>query len=304
MRIALNWFEVTLPTTELAVPTQAVEPGEQSRTLTPKSRRYGHRVVQRREGMTTRLLHVTDIPPNDTTVEMIKASEDASFVKIAIEEGFSQLLGERRYVVFRKQVGSNALLATDESLWPDIYTFWRGLSFRGFYFTGATGVRWGLILNYATSQRFTLTLDDSRLLALALGKRVLRVDDAHDAEEDQRGRSGILLSAVGGVATVDFGKGDPVQVPANEWTLPCRRDLLSEFIIQTKGQREGAELTRRLQQATFCLTDMGRMNTSLARSQLVAIQQLLQHSGLGRIILPLPTRPPASLSSRPLMVGD
>lgn len=304
MRIALNWFEVTLPTTELAVPVEILATGQQGTLSHPASPRYPHRVVQRREATAIRLLHVTDAPPSSTNVETINASDDPNFVKIAIEEGFARLLSEKGFAVYRKRIGGTAYLLTDESLWPDIYTFWRGLSFRAFYFRGANGVRWGIILNYATSQRFSVTLDDPRLRALAQGKRVIRVADAHDADEDDQRRSGILLSVKDAVVTVDHGRGDPVKAPSNEWTLPCRRELLHDYIIQTKGQKAGADLTRRLQQAVFCLTENGRMNTALAKSQVGAIQQLLQKHELGRILLPLPARPPASLANRPLFVSE
>ena len=304
MRIALNWYEVTLPTSELVVAVQTVATAQQGELLMPKSPRYQRRVVQRRGGTAIRLLHVTDVPPSGTTVETINTNDDPNFVKIAIEEGFALLLAERGFSVHRKHVGSTACLQTDESLWPAVYTFWRGLSFRAFYFFGTTGVRWGIVLNYVTSQRFCVTLKDPRLRALALGKSVVRVSDSHDSEEYDHRRSGILQSTNGSVATVDLGNGDPLEAPVGEWTLPCRRELLHEYVMQTQGQKAAAELTRRLQQAAFCLTESGRMNTALARSQVEAVQELLHHHDLGRIFLPLPARPPASLSNRPLTVVE
>jgi hypothetical protein len=304
MRIALNWFEVTLPTRELSVPVETLANAGQRSRSSDESVHYAHRIVQRRDGNQVRLLHVTDVPPNGTTVETILASDDANFVKIAVEDGFTRLLVEKGFAVHRKHVGGSAYLATNESLWPDIYTFWRGLTFRAFYFIGALGVRWGIILNYATSQRFAVTLSDPRLRGLAHGKRVVRVDSPNEPEDEGHRRTGILLAVQGDLATVDFGRDDPAQVPTNEWTLPCRRDLLSEYVLQIKDHKGVAELTRRLQQAAYCLTDTGRMNTALAKSQVGAIQRLLQEHDLGKITLPLPTRPPASLSNRPLTVAD
>jgi len=218
MRIALNWFEVTLPTTELAVPVQTLATAQQGKLSNPETPRFAHRVVQRREETAIRLLHVTDVPPVGTTVVKFKAADDANFVKITVEEGFARLIAERGFTIHRKHVGGTGYLPTEESLFPDIYTFWRGLSFRAFYFLGANGVRWGIILNYATSQRFTLSLDDPRLRSLASGKRVLRVDDHHETHEDEPFRSGILVSVKDGVARVDLGIGDPVEAPSNEWT--------------------------------------------------------------------------------------
>ena len=47
MRIALNWYEVTLPTSELVVAVQTVATAQQGELLMPKSPRYQRRVVQR-----------------------------------------------------------------------------------------------------------------------------------------------------------------------------------------------------------------------------------------------------------------
>ena len=159
---------------------------------------------------------------------------------------------------------------------------------------------------YGKNRRTTVKnlLKDPRLRALALGKSVVRVSDSHDSEKYDHRRSGILQSTNGSVATVDLGNGDPLEAPVGEWTLPCRRELLHEYVMQTQGQKAAAELTRRLQQAAFCLTESGRMNTALARSQVEAVQELLHHYDLGRIFLPLPARPPASLSNRPLTVVE
>ena len=304
MRVALNWFEITLPSMELAVPVHTVLTAEHSAEQPHYCSHFAHRVVQRRGDTSVRLLHLTDVPPDCTKVESIKASEDPDFVKIAVEEGFARLLAGRGFSVYKRHVGGTAYRATEESLWPEIYSFWRGLSFRAFYLKESTRVRWGIILNYATSQRFMLTLADVKLQSFALGKRVLRVDNSSEVDEEEQGRSGILLSVKDGIATVDFGIGNPIESQCSDWTIPCRRDLLYEYVNLLKGQKAGAELTRKLQQAVFCLTDNGRMNTALARSQVEAIQQLLHRHNLGKINLPLPVQPSASLSNRPLTIAE
>ena len=41
-----NWFEVTLPTTELAVPVQTLATAQQGKLSNPETPRFAHRVVQ------------------------------------------------------------------------------------------------------------------------------------------------------------------------------------------------------------------------------------------------------------------
>jgi hypothetical protein len=303
MKIALNWFEVTLPANEITVPVQTLplpSPGESK----PGRPWYQHRVVQRRGPANIRLLHLTDNPPGDTQEETLKAADDPTFVKIAVEEGFSQLLTEKGFAVHRRHVGGTAYRQTNESLWPSIYTFLRGISFRAFFFISGPVGRWGIVLNYATSQQFRLTLEDDTLRAMAHGKRVVRVREAHESEDDEHRHSGILLTADGSGATVDVGADTPLKSGLGDWTLPCRRELLHDYVSRTQGSKAGADLTRKLLQASFCLTESGRMNTALAKQQIEAVQRLLHQHKLGQILLPLPARPPAAVSFRPLTVVE
>lgn len=173
MKIAINWFEVTLPTSDLAVPVQRYAPKGDSTGSPSKLPRYAHRVIQRRDDDHIRLLHITDSPPDETQIEILRASADPNFVKLAVEESFSNRLTEQGFTVYGRHVGRNAYRLTDESLWADIYTFLRGLEFRAFYFMGTNGLRWGIVLNYATSQHFSPSLEDLELRKLAIGKRVV-----------------------------------------------------------------------------------------------------------------------------------
>ena len=97
-------------------------------------------------------------PPSGTTVETINTNDDPNFVKIAIEGDSPCCLLRGASQFTASTSGVRRTSRPDESLWPAVYTFWRGLSFRAFYFFGTTGVRWGIVLNYVTSQRFCVTL--------------------------------------------------------------------------------------------------------------------------------------------------
>lgn len=301
MRIALNWYEVTLPTTELKVAVQVVE-GVNGRP--PKTPRHPHRVIQRQKESTFRFLHITNDPPSDAGEETLKTLDDPTFVKNAVEEGFARLLKEKGFMVCRQQVGSTAYIHTAESMFPKIYTFFRGLSFRCFYGFGPRPDRWGLILNYATSQRFCITLENAALRELAMGKRVVPISTDPSSEEDDRRHSGVLLSIQGQLAEIDQGEKLSIKVPLNEWTLPCRRELLSDYLEQVQGSTASSSITRHFQVASFSLTKAGRMNTALAKDQLRAVQQLLHDHKLARFCLPLPGDPPVSLSDQPLVISE
>lgn len=304
MKIAINWFEITLPTTDLAVPVQTCAAKDGSTASSSKIPRYAHRVIQRRGDGNIRLLHITDSPPEGTQMETLRASDDPNFVKLVVEESFSHRLTQQGFSVYGRHVGRNAYRLTEESLWDDIYTFLRGLEFRAFYFMGTNGLRWGIVLNYATSQHFSLSLEDLELRKLAIGKRVIRTTDSQDDEAEHQKRTGILLSVDDDTAVIDLGGEEPAKEPPSDWTLICRRELLVDYVTQTKGTDAAAQLTRRLQQASFSLTESGRMNTSLAKSQVQAIQQMLREHDLDRLTLPLPDRPPATLSGQPLTIAE
>ena len=301
MRIALNWFEVTLPVTEFKVGVQVVEfsSGE-----LPKSPQLPHRVVRRQKDGTFRFLHLTSNPPSETTLESVQALDDPSFLKIAVEEGFARLVRSKDFLVCRQHVGCTAYVQTAESMFPKVFTFFRGISFRSFYGFGPRPGRWGLILNYATSQRFCVTLEDQKLRQLAMGKRVVPISTAPTSDEDDVRRSGVLVSVQGQQAVIEQTRGDRIQAPLSEWTLPCRRELLSDYLHQAHGSSASADVTRSLQVASFSLTKAGRMNTALAKDQLRAVQQLLHDHSLTRFCLPLPSDPPVSVSEQPLVITE
>lgn len=301
MRIALNWFEVTLPTTEFTVGTQDVVV---SSGQPPKAPTLPHRVVRRKTDQTFRFLHLTNDPPTEAPLQPLQALDDPSFVKIAVEEGFAGLLKSKGFLVCRQHVGSTAYIQTSESMFPKVYTFFRGVSFRSFYGFGPRANRWGLILNYATSQRFCLTLEDQKLRQLALGKRVVPVSSNPTTGEDDGRRSGILVSVQGQEALIERPRSEPIQAPLGDWTLPCRRELLDDYLHQANGSTASADVTRSLQVASFSLTRAGRMNTALAKDQLNAVQHLLHDHGLTRFCLPLPNDPPVSVSEHPLVMGE
>jgi hypothetical protein len=307
MKIAINWFEVTLPSIEFVVPVQTLGQDALSESNRSKKPRFAHRVVQRKDAGRIRLLHITNSAPPDTTLETITALDDPGFTKLVIEEAFANRLLHQGFAVIRKHVEHSAYQNTTESSFVDVYTFLRGLEFRSFYLAGRTGLRWGVVLNYITSQQFAQTLASPELSKFAIGKRVTRLTTGQSkvGEDATRVKStGLLVSVANDVALIDIGDDVTLEENPEDWTLICRRELLVDYVEQQKGRNAATELTRKLQQASFSLTESGRMNTRLSRNQIEAIQKLIKECELDRLTLPLPDSPLATLSSQPFAIGE
>lgn len=302
MRIALNWFEVALPKPQLGVQVEVLQadaPADAQRRA-----HYPHRTLQRRDGWTVRYLHLTDKPVADLPIESLEVRTDPNFVKQAIEIGFAEALAAKAFEVHTYHIGGRGYLVTSDSLFPDVYSLLRGMSYRAFFGFGGPSPRWGLILNYATSQRFSLSLQHPELRAMAIGRRVVPLSSAAvsaDDDEEHPG-SGILMTLERDMATISTSSGDVIQEAADRWTVPCRRETLQELVRRIHGTSAAAQVMRHLQQFTFAITSSGRMNTALAKNQLGAVQSLLRSHDLLRFSLPLPSRPPVSLSDHPTVV--
>lgn len=307
MNIAINLFEVTLPSIEFEVPCQPLPRVQEGETNSREKPRFNYRVVQRTEGHESRLLHVTDTPALELEIERVNGQDDPHFVKILIEEALANRLISKKFSVRRKHVESSAYMETKESIFEEIYTFYRGLSFRSFYISTQQMTRWGIVLNYLTSHRFKQSLASSDLSTFAIGKRVVRIERSNDdlsVHGHKQKSMGILKSVNGGKALIDIGENTDLEADVEDWTLMCRREVLVDYIHQKKGSKASTELTRKLQQASFSLTESGRMNTRLSRNQIEAIQLLIKDHELDRLTLPLPSRPMATLSSRPFSIGN
>src|SRR6266511_1938785 len=89
----------------------------------------------------------------------------------------------------------------------------RGLDHRSVIDPDRHELRWGLILNYRTGQRFIINLSDPILRQLSLNKRVIRVSDDHELDE-----SALLAGVVDDIVRLVHSDGSATEERASDWT--------------------------------------------------------------------------------------
>lgn len=295
--IAINWFEVLLPSMVFGISVERLEdPAHPPR----REKSIEHRTVLRSADAI--LYHITTSPPDGTEVVEIDFREHPSIAKYIIEHGFAAQLQKADFEVSLRHVGGVGYRSVDSSARPTIYRSMEGMRFRCFYGFDREGpIRWGLILSYVTSQRFIISVRDTRLRELAVGKQVVPLSGG---SSDIGRRSGILKSVQNGQAVLIDQEGNEDTVSLDDWTLPCRRDNLLNYIKLVEDARSVSDVATKLQQEALTLTSEGRMNTALARDQLKKLQALMAENDLLAFRLPLPERPLARVSREPFIVGD
>jgi hypothetical protein len=159
-----------------------------------------------------------------------------------------------------------------------------------------------------TRQYFNISLQDKYLKDLALGRRVvsLSIDDDKDSDNDSYDsdqRSGILDSIQNEKGILVDRDGERWSVSLDTYTLPCSQTNLLGYIRGVEGPKSASEVSTKLQQDALVLTAEGRMNTALARDQLQKLQVLMTENNLLTFHLPLPGKPFARVSHKPLIVG-
>lgn len=300
--IAINWFEVFLPSRVFEIPAECFE---DIASVPERQRSIEHRTVLRSIHNTWILYHITSLPLEDIGMKEVDFDHDPSIAKCIIEHGFAARLKEAGFQTWLKHVGGVGYRSVDTSARPDIYRSMEGIKFRCFYgFDQDPPFRWGLILNYATKQCFNISLADPHLRQLALGKQVIRLKASdNEGSSDIGYRSAILESVQGEEAILVDRDGNKHRVPVENWTLPCRRDNLLGYIRNVEGPDSAGEVATKLQQEALTLTSERRMNTALARDQLEKLRALMAENDLFTFHLPVPGLPTARISQRPLTVG-
>lgn len=306
---AINWFEVFLPSRVFEV---AVECLDSTTFDSRRQKSVEHRTVLRSDngGETRTLYHITASPPESTQLVEKDLEKDPSLAKYIIEHGFASQLQKAGFEVRLKHVGGVAYRSVGRSIRPSIYQSREGIKFRCFYFSDRdVPPRWGLILSYMTGQRFNISLTDRYLRQLAIGRRVVHIgaDDEETIIDEVPShisqRSGILESVQGDKAVVMYRDGTRKTFPLSEWTLPCSRGNLLDYIRTVESDHSASEVAIKLLQDSLALTPAGRMNTSLARDQLGKLRSLMDENDLFTFTLPLPGLPVARLSQGPLQLG-
>lgn len=302
--IAINWFEVLLSSKVFEIPVESLETAAR---VPKRQKTIEHRTVLRSTAGV--VYHITTLPPDGTDLIKIDFDQDPSLAKYVIEHGFAARLQEAGFETRLRHVGGVAYRNTDKSVRPAIYQSREGIKFRCFYFCDRDmSPRWGLVLSYVTGQRFKISLTNRHLGQLAIGRQVVRIgaDDEESGDEvlpDISRRSGILESVQSDRAEVVYRDGTRHTRPLSEWTLPCSRGNLRDYIRTVEGHRSASEVAVRLLQESLALTAEGRMNTALAKDQLEKLRSLMRQNDLFTFTLPLPGLPAARVSRGPLQLG-
>ncbi|MBI1878445.1 MAG: hypothetical protein HYR94_09500 [Chloroflexi bacterium] len=301
--ISINWFEVLLPSQTFNIPVEILA----DTAPAPKRQKSIHHwtVLHTRDRT---LYHVTAMQPSGTILKEVDFNQNPSIAVHAIENGFAAHLEKAGFGVRLRHVGGVGYRSVDKSILPTIYESLEGIKFRCFYGFGRNDpLRWGLILSFVTSQRFTISLQNPYLRELAHGKRVVPfgVYDAETDASDTTGQySGILDSVKEGRGILIDRDGQKQEVELSQWTLPCSRENLSGLIRRVENPTNASKLVVKLQQDALALTSEGRINTNLARDQLEKLQALMSENNLLNFQLPLLERPFVRVSQEPLVVGD
>jgi hypothetical protein len=302
MAVAINWFEVLLPSNTLLVPTQVVDAPEGVPAIPGET---PHRTVQRRrDENTVTIFHLCPDIPADCEPQPMPVDDEPNIVKLIIELAFAHSLRERGCLINMKHVGGAAYFRTEQSAAPDVYTFYKGIDFKCFFGFGNKSHRWGMVLNFATSQRFRISLVDEQLQSLAIDCKVVPLVGSSPLDEDGNEiKSGVLQQINGVRGVIRRTQGDLEDIDLGHWTLPCRKDALCNY-LRLKGRDSHAKDARwQLDHDAHLVGDRGFMNTSLAKDQMREVQDALRKFALNRFALQLPTTPVASLVDRFLSIG-
>lgn len=302
--IAINWFEVLLPSTTFEV---AFEPISETSVLPKRVKTLRYRTIYHKADQG--LYHISESPPDKTKRIKVDFDKRSSIADQVIEQGFALRLLEVGFTVRLREVGGIGSRSVKGSERPHIYESLEGIAYRCFHgFDSEAPQRWGLVLSFVSSQRFVSTLSDRGLREFALHKRVVPVNSSVDREANDPPvatvHSGILDSVKDGTGVLVNRDGDQQQIQLSEWTLPCSRGNLLGFIRSIEGISSANRLATRLQQDSLALTAEGRINTNLAREQLERLQSLLSQNHLLSFSLPLPGSPPVRISTSPLFIGN
>lgn len=294
--IAVNWFEVFPKETLISVPLQQIEEGE---PVPSPIRTLAHRTKRVTQRYPVQIVHITKGIPEGTTLELYSASDHPDILKFAIEHGFGMSLKNAGFNVRLCRVGLEAHKITQDSILENVYRTYEGTRFRcwfGFYDQRRRSHRWGMIINYSRTQAFRVTLSDTVMQRLAVGKGVTPL-------EEETSSSASLVGIRSGRAILRLQDGQEIEDSLDNWTLPCNRSNLMAYAKERYGKDMAAKVSLKLDQDALVLTTDRRLNAKLARDQLESVQRILGQELLSFPLM-LPHEPLARIDLHPLQVGE
>ncbi len=301
--IALNWFEVLLPPDNLRI-QEEVFPA--SIDLPAAVRTLKHRTIIRRNGDQAIRYHITSNAVEGSRIAKIPLEGDSGLVRVTLEHGFGLCMAAAGFSVRTKKVGGSGYRDTGLSLHPDVYRTLEGIRFRAFFFPGDSidkAVRWGLVLNYVSGQRFAISLANDQFAQIAMGRHVVPRAVAESDEDSAVTEGGArLVDLHGNQAILESPDGQRMTVSRSDWTLPGNKRYVLSAAERFFGPKSAQAVSLELQRNALTLTTDHRMNTALARSQYERLRGLLHEFHLLSFKLPLPDTPAARIMDRPLAI--
>jgi hypothetical protein len=298
--IAINWFGLSF---SLPVATVGVAVYERSAELPRRIRTNDHRTVLKRGDDDTRIYHIgRNAPITLQAADIALGSPPDDIPRILIEMSFADALRNAKFDTHFRHVGGLASRPGRASSRPAVFELREGFAFRAFSFRedAPEDVRWGLVLNYLTSQRFVISLAHPVLRKYSLNKRVVRLEEPHEG-----GSSGLLTAFGDDYLVIAHGDGSSTRESPSAWTAQCRKDVLFDFVAATESRKESTAVSVELQRASMAINANGRINVSLARDQITEVQRLLLSSDLTQFrIVSRGDGPITRVTTEPLAIGD
>ncbi len=270
--VAINWFAASFSNQKVSIPYSSFADNERyprgEKTLAHTT------VLVKREN---RIYHLIESGEFDGIADL-DFQEVPDVAKFALEQGFARkLIQEKFELAFRKvKVGGRGYYDTAKSIRPNIYRSIEGIGFRSFYFKTDEKYKFGLVLNYISSQRFVVSLEEKPLQQIALGKLAVPLNSARDdAEGKELVPSGIFLGVTRKKAILLDKERNQIEVDPSKLTLAYKEVYLLSYITSTQGEKEAKEVSKRIKQDELTLNEDGRINTSLAKDQITRLTKLL-----------------------------
>lgn len=300
--LALNWFEVHIPSGPLEFPFEEVGEQDLERPNVPYTTvlRSAERVRY----------HFTTHPAPLLPTKSVDPRYDPGLISRLIEDSFGDSCLQAGFELRSRGRSRVALRPSLQSAFPDVYQCLDGVSFRCHYFLGDGTVKWGLVLSYAVSQRFVVSLEDDAIQEIAKDVPVQYIHDAQPEEDNADGmptigkRSMQLREIRGQKAIVTTSEGNEIELPTTELTVLCRRDTIQQFFSIKGKPKAGDEASRNLMYASLSLTLDNKINRSLARDQLSRALEIVQSNSLSVFRALLPSAYRLSLVLRPLTLEE
>jgi hypothetical protein len=278
-RLKVNWFPVQVPLGTLRVLGLITQdkPDRGAYEAYPHVRQYPHDgqwlavcVSQGKIPLGFRDLEIDvfDIPRMTSTL----ISE--AFLLYYEQQDFKVERGKGQNNVYRQRYVSDL---------PESLTFYEGLLLKPFYFTTVREIAFGLVIDFATHQEFTRSIEDDPI-QMRMAQQGYEVFARYESGAHI---SGLLRNVRGDMAQIEW-HGRMNEVPVNTLRIKANYEYVSEYFNSLKpGQSR--KVIRLLMVESLSLSKTGFANVDRLLDQYQRVAELLGRKQNSNINIPLPT---------------